>query len=168
MFFNLTITALLSTLAVLAAARHHDARSPSYISLASHSLHRRSLTGQTIAFSCYGGGGDCECPTDNNGDSGVLINVYPGYQCAYPNGACTWDDKVRIQPCTDIRGVLTTTNRRARCRTPRRRTAPRMRRARPRPGAAAPSTTTAIAAFSSTSSPATSVPMLAARAPGTS
>lgn len=58
--------------------------------------HRRSLTGQTVAFSCYGGGGDCECPTDLTGDSaGVLINVYPGYQCAYPGGACTWDDKVR-------------------------------------------------------------------------
>ncbi|KAH9836203.1 uncharacterized protein C8Q71DRAFT_858206 [Rhodofomes roseus] len=56
-------------------------------------LHRR-LTGQNIAFSCYGGGGDCECPTDLTGDSnGVLINVYPGYQCAYPGGACTWDDK---------------------------------------------------------------------------
>ena len=55
----------------------------------------RRLTGETIAFACYGGGGDCECPIDKNGDSGVLINVYPGYQCAYPNGACTWDDKVR-------------------------------------------------------------------------
>ncbi|OSX60080.1 hypothetical protein POSPLADRAFT_1075451 [Postia placenta MAD-698-R-SB12] len=59
--------------------------------------HRRSLTGQTVAFSCYGGGGDCECPTDLTGDSaGVLINVYPGYQCAYPGGACTWDDKTGV------------------------------------------------------------------------
>lgn len=64
------------------------------------SLHRR-LTGQTIAFACYGGGGDCQCPIDNTGDSGVLINVYPGYQCAYPNGACTWDDKV----CCSIASV---------------------------------------------------------------
>ncbi|KZT04432.1 uncharacterized protein LAESUDRAFT_727905 [Laetiporus sulphureus 93-53] len=56
-------------------------------------LHRR-LTGQSVAFACYGGGGDCECPTDLTGDSsGVLINVYPGYQCAYPGGACTWSDK---------------------------------------------------------------------------
>lgn len=56
--------------------------------------HRRSLTGQSVAFACYGGGGDCECPTDLTGDSaGVLINVYPGYQCAYAGGACTWDDK---------------------------------------------------------------------------
>ena len=57
-------------------------------------LHRRGLTGQNVAFACFGGGGDCECPIDLNGDSGVLINVYPGYQCAYPNGACTWNDKV--------------------------------------------------------------------------
>ncbi|EMD36834.1 hypothetical protein CERSUDRAFT_114750 [Gelatoporia subvermispora B] len=34
----------------------------------------------------------CECPTDNNGDRGVMINFFPGYQCAYPGGACTWDD----------------------------------------------------------------------------
>ena len=52
------------------------------------------LTGQSVAFACFGGGCDCECPTDLNGDPGVLINVYPGYQCAYPNGACTWEDKV--------------------------------------------------------------------------
>ena len=70
-----------------------EIRAPGY-SFLSNSLHKRSLTGQTVAFACYGGGGDCECPTDNNGDSGVLINVFPGYQCAYPNGACTWDDKV--------------------------------------------------------------------------
>jgi hypothetical protein len=59
-------------------------------------FHRRGLTGQNIAFACFGGGGDCECPNDLHGDSGVLINVYPGYQCAYPNGACTWDDKVAL------------------------------------------------------------------------
>lgn len=76
------------------AALRQTVRSPSYAPLEPSSLHRRTLTGQTIAFSCYGGGGDCECPSDLNGDSGVLINVYPGYQCAYPNGACTWDDKV--------------------------------------------------------------------------
>ncbi|GJE99968.1 hypothetical protein PsYK624_162450 [Phanerochaete sordida] len=56
------------------------------------SLHKR-LTGQTVAFACYGGGGDCECPTDNDGNPGVLINVFPGFQCAYPTGACTWDDQ---------------------------------------------------------------------------
>ncbi|KAI0728490.1 hypothetical protein C8Q72DRAFT_779784 [Fomitopsis betulina] len=50
--------------------------------------------GQYVAFACYGGGGNCACPTDLTGDSlGVLINVYPGYQCAYTGGACTWDDK---------------------------------------------------------------------------
>ena len=53
--------------------------------------------GQYVAFACYGGGGNCACPTDLTGDShGVLVNVYPGYQCAYTGGACTWDDKVSI------------------------------------------------------------------------
>ena len=71
--------------------------SPSLLHSDMSSLTRRSLAGQNIAFSCYGGGGDCECPTDLTGDSnGVLINVYPGYQCAYPGGACTWDDKVNM------------------------------------------------------------------------
>lgn len=38
----------------------------------------------------------CECPTDNNGNSGNLINVFPGYQCAYADGACTWADQVCV------------------------------------------------------------------------
>ena len=33
----------------------------------------------------------CSCPSDKNGDTGVLINQFTGYQCAYPHGACTWD-----------------------------------------------------------------------------
>ena len=33
----------------------------------------------------------CSCPHDNNGDTGVLINQFTGYQCAYGGGACTWD-----------------------------------------------------------------------------
>ncbi|KZT69184.1 hypothetical protein DAEQUDRAFT_710749 [Daedalea quercina L-15889] len=54
--------------------------------------HGRSVH-QQVAFACYGGGGNCACPTDLTGDShGVLINVYPGYQCAYTGGACTWHD----------------------------------------------------------------------------
>ncbi|KAF7797008.1 hypothetical protein EIP86_008200 [Pleurotus ostreatoroseus] len=86
--------ALAVILAVTVEARTgHYARSPSHDVFSAATLGKRTLTGQTIAFSCYGGGGDCECPTDNNGDSGVLINVYPGFQCAYPNGACTWDDE---------------------------------------------------------------------------
>ena len=80
--------AIVSSLAVVAQAFNPAIRSPN------PNLHKR-LAGQSIAFACFGGGGDCECPTDLNGGSGVLINVYPGYQCAYPNGACTWDDKVR-------------------------------------------------------------------------
>jgi hypothetical protein len=34
----------------------------------------------------------CVCPLDNNSDTGVLINQFKGYQCAYPHGACTWDN----------------------------------------------------------------------------
>ena len=68
-----------------------------------HSMLQKRVTGQSVAFACYGGGGDCECPVDLMGDSnGVLINVYPGFQCAYASGACTWDDKVS-SICTDPR-----------------------------------------------------------------
>jgi hypothetical protein len=35
----------------------------------------------------------CRCPPDNTGGSGVHINSGTGsYQCAYPQGACTWSD----------------------------------------------------------------------------
>ncbi|OCH91168.1 hypothetical protein OBBRIDRAFT_729283 [Obba rivulosa] len=57
---------------------------------------RRDASDQ-IAVACNppaSTGPQCECPTDLNGDSGVMINFFPGYQCAYPGGACTWDDKV--------------------------------------------------------------------------
>ena len=33
----------------------------------------------------------CSCPIDKNGNTGILINQFTGYQCAYPSGACTWD-----------------------------------------------------------------------------
>ncbi|THG96583.1 hypothetical protein EW026_g5274 [Hermanssonia centrifuga] len=87
-----SFSAALALSLLVAAQARNVARSPSYAFLPASDLHRRT-TGQTVAFACYGGGGDCECPTDNNNDPGVLINVYPGFQCAYPNGACTWDDK---------------------------------------------------------------------------
>ena len=58
--------------------------------------HHRAISSSGIAFACFGGGGNCECPPDRYHSSGVLINVWPGYQCAYPGGACTWDDKVRL------------------------------------------------------------------------
>lgn len=49
---------------------------------------------QGVLIGCYpGGAGGCPCPTDKFGDAGVLINVFPGYQCAYPSGACSWNDK---------------------------------------------------------------------------
>jgi hypothetical protein len=36
---------------------------------------------------------ECHCPKDNNGDLGVHINQGKWwYQCAYPGGACQWDD----------------------------------------------------------------------------
>ena len=85
------LTALVAASAFLLVA---GARNVARNEFADVTLGRRTFTGQTVAFACYGGGGDCECPLDNNGDPGVLINVYPGYQCAYGGGACTWDDKV--------------------------------------------------------------------------
>ncbi|KAF7790610.1 hypothetical protein EIP86_001566 [Pleurotus ostreatoroseus] len=89
----LSAACTLALLALSSEARSAPGKRDLGYSFLSSSLHKRTLTGQTIAFACYGGGGDCECPSDNNGDSGVLINVYPGFQCAYPNGACTWDDQ---------------------------------------------------------------------------
>lgn len=86
MFTSLYIVAVVSSLAIVVQAFLPSERS------VYPNLHKR-LTGQSIAFACFGGGGDCQCPLDLNNDEGVLINVYPGYQCAYPNGACQWDDK---------------------------------------------------------------------------
>ncbi|GJE95250.1 hypothetical protein PsYK624_114330 [Phanerochaete sordida] len=90
MLARVSALALLALFA-LASAHRQQTRSPSHIALGN--LGRRTMAGQSVAFACYGGGGDCECPVDNNGDQGVLINVFPGYQCAYAGGACTWDDK---------------------------------------------------------------------------
>ncbi|EIN12640.1 hypothetical protein PUNSTDRAFT_130898 [Punctularia strigosozonata HHB-11173 SS5] len=58
------------------------------------SLHRRQAT-QQVAVACGppANSQPCACPIDNNYDTGVLINYFPGYQCAYPGGACTWGDK---------------------------------------------------------------------------
>lgn len=58
-------------------------------------LERRTSDPDPVLIGCYpGGAGGCPCPKDNNGDKGVLINFFPGYQCAYPGGACSWDDQV--------------------------------------------------------------------------
>ena len=92
MFSRFATVALFSVLALTATALRPQAR-------AHGNLNRRTLAGQTTAFTCFGGGGNCECPDDNNGDQGVLINVFPGYQCAYAGGACTWDDKVCCPRC---------------------------------------------------------------------
>jgi hypothetical protein len=45
----------------------------------------------------------CACPVDNNLDTGLLINEFKGYQCAYPGGACTWDNV--SHPCARQGGV---------------------------------------------------------------
>jgi hypothetical protein len=65
----------LATLAALASA---SAFSPV------SSLTRRDATQVTISCSSGHGLTGCDCPLDLNGDDGVLINVFPGYQCAYP------------------------------------------------------------------------------------
>jgi len=66
------------------------------VAVGASSLERRS-SGQVL-IGCYpGGAGGCPCPTDLNGDSGVLINVFPGYQCAYPSGACAWAQSGQLQ-----------------------------------------------------------------------
>ncbi|TFK50239.1 hypothetical protein OE88DRAFT_1632347 [Heliocybe sulcata] len=46
-----------------------------------------------LTLSCYlGGPATCECPIDARGVPGILVNVFPGYQCAYATGACSWSD----------------------------------------------------------------------------
>ena len=92
----LSVVAALALVAATEARGALEQRSPSYHYLSATNKHKRSITGQSIAFACIGGGGDCECPNDLTGAAGQLINVFPGYQCSYPNGACTWDDVVRV------------------------------------------------------------------------
>ena len=94
MLFSVLLAGLLSLFIATTEART-PIQARSGHALLGRGPHKRTLTGQTVAFACIGGGGDCECPIDNNGDSGVLIHVFPGYQCSYKGGACTWDDVVR-------------------------------------------------------------------------
>jgi hypothetical protein len=88
--------AALATLASLAPA---SAFSPM------PSLARRDATQVTISCSSGQGISGCDCPADLNGDTGVLINVFPGYQCAYPGGACTWSDNVSARADRAARDV---------------------------------------------------------------
>lgn len=163
---QLSLRQLVVASAALASAKAQiDIRS----SVVDVSLHRRTSAGQTVAFSCYGGGGDCECPRDLNGDDGVLINVYPGYQCAYPNGACTWDDKVCHQISSCTRQHLSLSRFRAALfRIPTKQIARPVPLAARAEGAAAPTTRTEIAEYSSTSLRAISAPTQTVHAPGTS
>lgn len=86
MFSFTNVLVAVASLGVVARAFSPGIRSPN------PAIHKRALTGQNVAFACFGGGGDCECPLDTTGEQGVLVNVFPGFQCAYPGGACTWDD----------------------------------------------------------------------------
>jgi hypothetical protein len=104
--FSHTFAAIF-TLATLVVATPYDAMAPGTLS----SLVRRDDS--QVLVSCTQPKGTapppCVCPADLNGDTGVLINYYPvssivsthcpaadpllqGYQCAYPGGACTWQD----------------------------------------------------------------------------
>ncbi|OCH89942.1 hypothetical protein OBBRIDRAFT_793755 [Obba rivulosa] len=85
MFFDLVLTFTLGAALVAGSAAPYSALS---------STHRRDVT-QQVAVACFQpptSGFECTCPTDLNNNTGVLINVFPGYQCAYPGGACTWSD----------------------------------------------------------------------------
>ncbi|KAI0731849.1 hypothetical protein C8Q72DRAFT_775568 [Fomitopsis betulina] len=60
--------------------------------------------GQPIAFACHSyiklaEDAGCVCPVDLTGDkNGVLINVYPGFQCAYASGGvCTYNQSGALQ-----------------------------------------------------------------------
>lgn len=81
-------------LAFLPAASCSASTSP----LARLTLHKRLAdTAAPVLQACLPSGEPpCACPRDLNNDTGVLINVYPGYQCAYTGGACTWSDTVRL------------------------------------------------------------------------
>jgi hypothetical protein len=69
------------------------------------SLARRGASQVTVSCSSGQGLTGCDCPADLNGDDGVLINVFPGYQCAYPGGACTWSDNVSARVPWSARAV---------------------------------------------------------------
>lgn len=113
------------------------------VNVPSHALPRASITRRTgteqVTIACHTDGAPaCICPKDLNGDTGVLINVYPGYQCAYRNGACTWSDQVRkglFESLTQLL-IIYLSARTERCRTPCRQTALRLLRVGPLDAAA--------------------------------
>lgn len=85
--FFVALTLILAAVGVNASPSLHN-RSPAAPNLV------RDDSSSQVLIGCYpGGAGGCPCPIDNFNDTGVLINVFPGYQCAYPAGACSWDDQ---------------------------------------------------------------------------
>lgn len=89
MFSRIMITLSLAAIALGARVSSNPLESAS-------KLHRRTSSPPTVACNDTPDGA-CPCPRDLNNDKGVLINLFPGYQCAYPNGACTWSDQVRAR-----------------------------------------------------------------------
>jgi hypothetical protein len=164
--FSSTIVAALS-FAALVVATPYDAMAPGTLS----SLVRRD-TGQVLV-SCSAPGSSsgsafpksCLCPTDLNGDDGVLINFFPVSHHRRPERhELTFCVRATNAPTRAAPAPGRTSLARSRTRT--RPTARRWHRA-PRPAAPARSTTTWTRVFSSTSSRATSARTPVALAPGT-
>jgi hypothetical protein len=162
--FSHTFAAIF-TLATLVVATPYDAMAPGTLS----SLVRRDSS--QVLVSCTQPKGTapppCVCPSDLNGDDGVLINYYPV--------SATIQHTYTVQPLTRFCRATSVPTRAApapgrtspaRSRTPTRPTARRWHRA-PRPAARARSTTTRTRVCSSTSSRATSARTTAVPAPGT-
>jgi hypothetical protein len=87
-------TVIFASLAALATL------SPASALFHGSALTRRDGSQHAVTVSCAAGLSlsGCDCPSDNEGHQGVLINMFPGYQCAYPGGACTWSDKASGPP----------------------------------------------------------------------
>jgi hypothetical protein len=165
--FSSTIVAALS-FAALVVATPYDAMAPGTLS----SLVRRDASQVLVSCSAPGSSSgsafpkNCVCPTDLNGDDGVLINFFPvshhqgcSIDMSLPSVFRATSARTRAAPAPGRTSP-------ARSRTPTRPTARRWRRA-PRPAARARSTTTRTRVCSSTSSRATSARTTAAPAPGT-
>jgi hypothetical protein len=165
--FSSTIVAALY-FASLAVATPYDAMAPGTLS----SLVRRDAGQVLVSCSAPGSSSgsafpkSCVCPTDLNGDDGVLINFFP---VSHHQEQSIDMNSLSVSRATSAPTRAAPAPGRtslARSRTRTRPTARRWHRA-PRPAAPARSTTTWIRVFSSTSSRAISARTLAVPAPGT-